>query len=111
MKEIRFTKNVCNDLRHHGAFVFAIVGGGMQTPGLPDRYVHHHLWCGFLEFKGDDTILRPLQVHTLKSLNEKRPGTAYVIRAPNRIESPTGDLLDTFVNALDLLKKCAEKRE
>ena len=96
VKESKWTKGVCGEMTKCNALVFACVGGVMQTAGWPDRYVAHKLWTGWLEFKGEKTRLTIKQHHIIYTLNKKRPGTAYVIRWPNRIEDCNGDLLANF---------------
>lgn len=75
---------------------FAMVGSSMQQAGLPDRYVCHKKFRGWIEFKKDDNKLSKLQYLTLESLVE-RGDTALVIRYRNdelmHIENYKGELL------------------
>src|SRR5580765_53190 len=108
MTEAQFTSKICKGLEAMGAFVFAIVGGNMQRPGMPDRYVHHMRWQGFLEFKGEHGTVSQIQKYTINHLNKIVPGSAYIIRAPNIIEDISGDVVGHFDSANDLLLKLQE---
>lgn len=83
-------------MEQHGAVVLALVAGKRQSPGWPDRYVCHPAFHGWLEFKGENTRLRPLQRAVMERLNLRRPRTALVVRAPGRVEDHEGRLLDEF---------------
>jgi len=93
MNEAGFTRKVCARLRARGALVFAVVGGPMQAPGWPDRYVAHPAWQGWLEFKTARGRLAPAQKIVLRALSE-RGAKAYVMR-PSGPETwdgkPAGD--------------------
>jgi len=78
------------------AIIFSCVGGSMQSAGWPDRYVSHLWWQGWLEFKGENTLLTIKQHHILFSLNKRNPCSAFVIRWPNRIENEEGELITYF---------------
>jgi hypothetical protein len=66
-------------MRQAGAFVFAIVSGRMQQPGLPDRCVMHKGDIFFLEFKLDNGKVDRLQAHVHAVINKHVPKTAFVI--------------------------------
>lgn len=111
MKESEWTRKICKELEQHNALVFAIVGGPMQTVALPDRYVHHAYWCGWLEFKGAQTRLTPLQKKRIDELNRRRGGSAFVVRYPGLIESTDGIQLGVFHNTTQLLEALEELAE
>lgn len=64
----------------------------------------HPAWHGWLEFKGARTALTAKQRIVLRRLNERVPGSAYVVRYPDRIENERGDLLATFDEPGQLLE-------
>ncbi len=69
IKESNFTKEVCHILKSQGAMIVSLVGGRLQRPGLPDRYVTHPQWQGFLEFKVGRNRCTVLQKQVLRELN------------------------------------------
>lgn len=95
MTESEWTRRICNGLKECGAVVFALVGSRMQAPGWPDRWVGHTVWSGWLEFKGLDTELRPLQAKIISDINARWPGGAYVVRQGITIEDAHGNVLAT----------------
>jgi hypothetical protein len=102
VKECKETRKICKALKAKGALVFAVVGGPMQEPGWPDRYVAHWKWSGWLEFKTPTGRLTPLQKQRLDALRT-RGVPAFVVRLPNRIEQPDGTLVATFDDLLETL--------
>jgi len=103
MKECAWTRKMCRELERCNAVVFACVAHKMQAPGWPDRWVCHRRWRGWLEFKGDNTRLTALQRKRIRDLNDRQPGSAFVVRHPNRIEDCDGNLIATFNSAIELL--------
>jgi len=92
VSECEWTRGICNELTRCGAKVFTnqksyVVGGARGTKlaqpsqsGWPDRWVAHVCWTGWLEFKGLKTKLEPLQAKTIREIEERWPGGAYVCR-------------------------------
>ena len=101
MKESAFTAKICKTLESQGAVILALVGGFRQTRGIPDRFVAHPKWSGFLEFKGAATRLELHQKILIEKL-VKRGVNCQIYRYPNRIENTAGDLIATAA-AIDLL--------
>lgn len=108
MTESEWTRAVVMPaLKSCNCMVFAVVGGAaqrsdsreerapvvMQQPGWPDRYVHHKYWAGWLEIKGEKTRVTDLQAKVMRELNNRRPGSAFVLRLPGLIESESGETL------------------
>ena len=109
MTETQWTREIVDDLKNCNTVVFAIVGGMMQQPGWPDRYIAHTLWQGHLEFKGVKTRVGDKQKIIIRELNLRQQGIAYVIRQPNRIERWDGSLVEYFNGSgRGLLHKLAE---
>jgi hypothetical protein len=80
MTESQFTRWLFKELGERtGTKVIAIVGGAMQVPGLPDRYVSHPRFQGFIEMK----VKAPLTTaQRLMLRGLRRTGTAaFVVRA------------------------------
>jgi hypothetical protein len=70
-----------------GAMIFPIVASKMQPPGWPDRIVVHKGWTGFIEFKGESTAVRPVQVVVMRNLR-KRGKIVYLAREPGILYDP-----------------------
>lgn len=51
MKERGFQQQVKKQLQKQAAFIINIHGHGMQIRGLPDLFIIHRKWKGFLELK------------------------------------------------------------
>ena len=76
--EATLTRRLCKELEKRGAFVFAIVGGILQEPGWPDRYIAHKKWSGWVEFK-KNTKVSEKQAWIISELR-KRGVNAVVVR-------------------------------
>lgn len=70
MKESNFQSLLVKSLRESGAIVFNIHGHAMQMAGIPDLYVAHNIWEGWLELKAGNNPVTKLQQHTLKKLHD-----------------------------------------
>lgn len=68
MKEVNFQKILVTAFRQAGAIVFNIHGHAMQIAGIPDLYVAHKIWTGWLELKTGENATTKLQTRTLGSL-------------------------------------------
>ncbi len=68
MKETNFQKILVKSLRECGTVVFNIHGHSMQVAGIPDLYIAHKIWSGWLELKTGNNPVTKLQQHTLKQL-------------------------------------------
>lgn len=106
MKESKFTKKICNEISVFGTVV-RYVNMEMNQTGVPDRYIHTKLWCGWLEFKAERTPLTPMQKHTIDMFNKIVPCSAFVIRESitgnHKIQNTNKETLATFVNGKQLL--------
>ena len=96
MGEIQFTHRICDQMKKYNVKVTAIVASMMQPAGIPDRYIAHTVFCGWLEFKGRETKITKRQAIFIREHNRCAPNTAYVVREPDRLEDHDGNLLDTF---------------
>lgn len=80
MKESAWTAKVCRELEMMNAVILPIVAQTKMPPGWPDRYIHHRYWQGFVEFKGETTVLAKHQEQRIGQLNERAPGSAFIAR-------------------------------
>jgi len=72
----------------------------------------HSYWIGWIEFKGTNTKVRPIQKIRLRFIRERYPHAAYVVREGNTIEDEEGNVLATFDGTgLGLIKKLREMRD
>lgn len=69
--ETKWTAKVTQIMERKGAIKFAIVGGDMQEPGWPDRFIAHRWWHGFLEFKNPTTVSTTKQRLVIRALTER----------------------------------------
>ena len=102
MRETEWTGELLAHAQSVGAVYLAVVGSEMQQPGWPDRYLSHVLWHGWVEFKGQRTVIEPLQVKRMKELNMRRPGSAWVVRhGPSPlcalVQTPDGETRATCI--------------
>lgn len=68
----------------------------MQSSGIPDRYVCHTLWHGWMEFKGEVTRITKLQKIFIRDHNARQLCSAVVVRFPDRVEDYNGLCLIHF---------------
>lgn len=68
MKETNFQRLLIKSLRECGAVVFNIHGHSMQIAGIPDLWVGHKIWNGWLELKTGNNVVTKLQENTLRKL-------------------------------------------
>lgn len=92
-----FTRWACDELRHVNAVVTAFVASEMQAAGIPDRYVCHRSWRGWVEVKKDTGQPSALQRKFLRD-HAERGDNAVVLRldtreARVRVEDADGSLL------------------
>jgi hypothetical protein len=93
MSESADTRDLCKRLQKECACMsYPLVAGRYTPSGWPDRYLHHPIWRGFVEFKTEDGRIKHLQKNTLRELRYRAPGTAYVVRHQvNIITTPDED--------------------
>ncbi len=68
MKETNFQRILVTSFKQAGALVFNIHGHSMQIAGIPDLYVAHKVWTGWLELKTGVNKATKLQISTLRKL-------------------------------------------
>ena len=103
--ESDFRKWLVPGLEAVNADVTRNVASVVSRPGLPDLTIVHKWWIGFIEVKGEKTALRKAQQLVMRGMNKRRPGSAYIIRAPGIIESEEGKILGHFTSCRELLEK------
>ena len=104
MKETTYRKKLCKELRGLGALILPIVGSTNQFAGVPDFYMSHAKWQGFIEMKGEFTTLRAIQIKVMSDLI-KTGTSCYVVRYPNQLQTYKGDPIAEFTDGIDLLEK------
>lgn len=78
--ECEKTKEACTAMKEQGAYIFVISGGSrFQTIGMPDRYITHPLFSGWIEFKDQSTELRTDQKLVIQKLNAYHT-MCYIVR-------------------------------
>ncbi len=92
-----FTRWFCKELEKVNAATVAFVGSSMQKASIPDRYVCHRYFRGWLEFKKDRGKVKPAQQVFMNRFTE-RGETCLVVRFLSEsytvvIETANGDLL------------------
>ena len=105
--ETKFRKRICRKVREMGGIIIPYVGSAMQFRGVPDIYLAHNRYCGFIEFKGEETKLQPIQTKVMMQLREKGC-KAYIVRAPCLICHPAGEIIEDFESVPDLLVKLGD---
>jgi hypothetical protein len=78
-REAIFQRRIKEALESAGAFVFNCHGSQMQRSGMPDLWVQHQIWCGWIELKTENTALEPIQEITIEKIR-RRGGSAQVWR-------------------------------
>jgi len=100
--ESAFTRWFCDILTKHNAKVIAFVGSTMQRSGLPDRYICHNKFRGWVEFKKDKGKLTVGQRLFMQGLQDRGDNCGVVRYLSKerviRFESIDGD----FCGELDL---------
>ena len=89
MKENTYRTKVCRELRKLGCLVIPLVGNKAGGSGWPDCMVFSKLIHFAIEFKGEETKIKPIQTKVLYTLQSKG-FPAYVLRYPGRLQDPVG---------------------
>lgn len=95
MKENKFASKLTRLIRDCNGLVLSIVGNRMMQSGWPDIFVAHSYWIGFIEFKGEHTVLRKDQQFIIKRLKEKGVNV-FIVRYPDLIQDELGNVLGVF---------------
>jgi hypothetical protein len=102
---------VKKELENCGAWVFNVHGHAMQRAGVPDLYVAHRKFHGWLELKVDNNSCSTLQKIVLRDLNA-RGVAAYVLRmkkGKTTLEDCDGEVVATIeANLLHVLSSFQE---
>lgn len=113
-KESSFQTTLMKRLHKEGAMVFNMCGSGFQISGIPDLYVAHMRWTGWLELKVKSKLSDP-QKRVISELVHRRV-PAFVVRKFHQIvacEWVDGDVFwegelkvwSTLIEATDALSK------
>lgn len=104
MSEAKFQKKVVNFLRRHNAYVINFIGNIYQKD-VPDLYVAHRYWTGWIELKFGLGKLSPGQIHALRQLYRRE--VPYAVWRDNgygtyQAELFTGEVVDCFESIEDM---------
>lgn len=67
INESIFTRMICDNLRANNALVIPFTASASSLPGVPDRFILHKSFSGFVEFKVFPNELSPAQVYLHKN--------------------------------------------
>lgn len=96
MNETAYTAKVRKKLDAEGALTLKWRPGNGQRAGVPDLWVGHPHWQGWIEFKMDRNKLRPVQKSVINMLTARGVPTL-IIRGPkHQIEDATGAVCGTL---------------
>lgn len=79
MTESQYTRKLSDKLRYKNVFVIPVVGGTMQTVGLPDRLLIGHEFKMWVECKKEGNKLSSRQAYIMKRLRHYKEN-AFVLR-------------------------------
>lgn len=79
MSESAATRVFCKLLESHNSLTCAIVGSLRQKRGLPDRFISHRRWQGWVEFKAFNGVVDPLQERFIREFNKRKVGSAFIV--------------------------------
>lgn len=109
--ECKKTHDATRAMEEQGAYIFVIAGGSRyQTVGMPDRYITHPLFSGWVEFKDDGTPLRTDQSLVNGRLNSYHCN-CYIVRFHVNgftVENRKGKVLATGTFNDEMLTKLGE---
>lgn len=100
--ESEFNRWFCKQLEAVNAEVVAFVGSKMQRSGVPDRYVCHVKFRGWLEMKRNNKKLRTNQRILTTRLNERGDVCLVVRHREGRIEIEDPATGERLVEPMDL---------
>jgi hypothetical protein len=83
-RECPWTNFICDKIRKDAK---AIVTTSIDS-GFPDRLIWGFKTITYIEFKGVDTIVEPLQMKVLFELHKRNPGAVCIVRQPGLIIDP-----------------------
>jgi hypothetical protein len=112
MTESQFQRQVIKALEDFCAVVYNIHGHAMQKRGIPDLYVAHRLWTGWIELKVGGNSISAIQAHQLEKL-WSAGAQAFVVRLNGGVlvrdvEVPWNDPKNRGMELLRVLRKLGE---
>lgn len=108
MRETPYRIKVSKELRQLGCLVVPLIGTAAGGSGWPDTHIISNKISFWIEFKGDNTKVKPIQTKVMRAIR-KRGDIAYVLRAPGMLQEPCGTLnVCTIRDAFALLKTIRE---
>jgi hypothetical protein len=76
--EAENTSDLVAELERLGAWCFKTCGNRFQKSGVPDLYIHHIWFQGWIEFKNPDNVVSDIQRETISQLNNRIAGSAFI---------------------------------
>ena len=79
MNERKFQREVVQTFEGLGCFTFNVHGHSMQKAGIPDLFVSHPTWCGWLELKVGEGKASAIQRKQILELR-RTSSSAWILR-------------------------------
>lgn len=80
MTEYQSKARLVKHLRGKGALIYPLIASDHSPAGWPDTLVWLPWWAGLVEFKGQKTLIKPIQLKVIWDLNRIRPWSALILR-------------------------------
>ena len=107
MSESSFRTKISKEFRRLGCLVIPLVGSAAAGAGFPDTYICSNYISFWIEFKGKNTVIRPVQVQMMREL-KKRGDIVYVYREPGILQNEDDDpiiVLDKAIKVLQFVRE------
>ena len=85
MRESEFQRKVIRYWTGIAGKVYNIHGHGYQEQGIPDLYICHQEWTGWLELKAEHTAVSAIQRYQIKELCKRKVPAWFVRWTPEKI--------------------------
>lgn len=103
MTETFLRKKLVKALREVGAEVIPYVGSLMGQQGTADIFVAHKMWHGWIEFKGPNTKIKPLQIRFINRQLDRNVNALFCRMLDERTVNINESHLWTWDNGWELL--------
>jgi len=103
MTECELTRRLCGRLAAEGVVVLPYVAGAMCPAGVPDRWVCHPDFEGWVEFKRPGERPRPIQEHVIGRLRAAGAKVAVIEISPGELRC--GELSAPWSGVVTMLTK------
>lgn len=110
--ESLLTKYFVKELQRVNAEVFVLSASLRQSRGIPDRFVSHSLWCGFVEFKREGGgKISGAQSHFTVAANKDGELKSVIVQFKPNLVWAYDEWLEFDGTPLHLLRVLHEKRK